>query len=155
MQRKHSMSVFIAVIVMLSGGAMANEIYKWTDAEGNVHYRDRPSGEPSEVRLGIASKPTDKSALAEQQDSFAAAQARRAESKAAAADAAKAAEAEAQAAAEKQKRCDGYRKSLQRYSEARRLYKEGPDGERTYLDEEETLKARQQLEAHIAENCSG
>lgn len=155
MQRKHSMSVFIAVIVMLSGGTMANDIYKWTDAEGNVHYRDRPSGEPSEVRLGIASKPTDKSALAEQQDSFVAAQARRAESKAAAADAAKAAEAEAQAAAEKQKRCDGYRKSLQRYSEARRLYKEGPDGERTYLDEEETLKARQQLEAHIAENCSG
>ena len=153
MQRKRLMSGLVVLAVMICGSAMANDIYKWTDDDGNVHYRDRPTGEASEVRLGIAYGRTDKSAVEQRQSSFAESQARRAESKAAAADAAKQAEAEAQAATEKQKQCDGYRKSLQRYGESRRLYKEGPDGERTYLDDDEMIKARQQLEAHIAENC--
>ena len=153
MQRKRLMSGLVVAAVMICGSAMANDIYKWTDDDGNVHYRDRPTGEASEVRVGIAYRRTDQSAVEQQRSSFAESQARRAESKAAAADAAKQAEAEAQATAEKQKQCDGYRKSLQRYGESRRLYKEGPDGERTYLDEVEMLKARQQLEAHIAENC--
>ena len=154
MQRNRMMSGLLVAALMLGGSAMANEIYKWTDADGTVHYRDRPTGESSEVRLGIAYSRTDSSAVEQRQQSFAESQARRAESKAAAEEAAKETQAEAQVEAEKQKRCDGYRKSLQRYGESRRLYKEGPNGERTYLDEDEMLKARHQLEAHIAENCS-
>jgi hypothetical protein len=154
MQRNRLMSGLVVAALVLGGSAMANEIYKWTDEDGTVHYRDRPTGESTEVRLGIAYSRTDSSAVAQRQQSFAESQARRAESKAAAEEAAKEAEAEAQADAENEKRCDGYRKSLQRYGEARRLYKEGPNGERTYLDEDEMLKARQQLEARIAEDCS-
>lgn len=154
MQRNRLMSGLLVAALVLCGSAMADEIYKWTDAEGNVHYRDRPTGEANEVRLGIAYSRTDASSVEQQKQSLAESQARRAESKAAAQEAASEAEAEARAAADKQKKCDGYRKSLQRYGEARRLYKEGPDGERTYLDDDAMLKARQQLEAHIAENCS-
>ena len=36
----------IAAAMMLSGAALGNEIYKWVDADGNVHYRDTPSGGP-------------------------------------------------------------------------------------------------------------
>ena len=154
MQRNRMMSGLLVAALVLGGSAMANEIYKWTDEDGTVHYRDRPTGESSEVRLGIAYNRTDRSAVEQRQQSFAESQARRAESKAAAEEAAREADVEAQAAADKQKKCDGYRQSLQRYGEARRLYKEGPDGERTYLDDGEMQKARQQLEAHIAENCS-
>ena len=154
MQRNRMMSGLAVVAILICGGAAANDIYKWTDEDGNVHYRDRPTGAASEVRVGIAYSRTNSSTVEQQQKSLAESQARRAESKAAAADAAKAAEAEAQAAAEKQKKCEGYRESLQRYDESRRLYKEGPDGERTYLDDDAMLKARQQLEAHIAEHCN-
>jgi hypothetical protein len=153
MQRNRLMSGLAVAALALYGSAMANEIYKWTDADGTVHYRDRPTGESSEVRLDVAYSRTDRSTVEQRQQSFAESQARRAESRAAADEAAREAETEAQAAAEKQKKCDGYRQSLQRYNEARRLYKEGPDGERTYLDDDEMLKARQQLEDHIAENC--
>ena len=153
MQRNRLVSGLVVAALALYGSAMANEIYKWTDADGTVHYRDRPTGESSEVRLGIAYSRTDSSAVEQRQQSFAESQARRAESKAAAEEAEREADAEARAEAEKQKKCDGYRNSLQRYNESRRLYKEGPDGERTYLDDDEMIKARQQLEAHIAENC--
>ena len=153
MQRIRLMSGLVAAAVFICSAAAANDIYKWTDDDGNVHYRDRPTGEASEIRLGVAYSRTDASTVEQRRLSLAESQARRAESKAAAADAARAAEAEAQAAADKQKKCDGYRESLRRYGEARRLYKEGPDGERTYLDDDAMLKARQQLEAHIAENC--
>ena len=154
MQSNRIMSGLLVAAFLLCGSAMANEVYKWTDENGTVHYRDRPTGEANEVRLGIAYNRTDASTVEQQRQSLAESQARRAESKSAAEEAAKEAQAEARAEAERQERCDGYRKSLQRYAEARRLYKEGPDGERTYLDEDEMLKARQQLEAHIAENCS-
>ena len=32
----------------VSMGAMANEIYKWTDADGNVNYEYLPSGAATE-----------------------------------------------------------------------------------------------------------
>ena len=153
MQRNRLMSGLLVAALAFCGSTMANEIYKWTDADGTVHYRDTPTGEANEVRLGIAYNRTDKSIIEQQQISLAESQLRRAESKAAAEEADRKAEAEAQAAADQQKQCDGYRKSLQRYNDAYRLYKEGPNGERTYLDDDEMLKARQQLEARIAEDC--
>ena len=153
MQRNRLVSGLVVAALALCTSAMADEIFKWTDADGTVHYGDRPTGESSEVRLGIAYSRTDSSAVEQRQQAFAESQARRAESKAAAEEAAREAEAEAQAAVEKQKKCEGYRNSLQRYNDAWRLYKEGPDGERTYLDDDEMRKAREQLEKHIAENC--
>jgi hypothetical protein len=47
----------------VSMGAMANEIYKWTDADGNVHYEDRPTGAATEVRLDLTYRSTDRSAV--------------------------------------------------------------------------------------------
>ena len=48
-----------------SGAALAGDIYKWVDAEGNVHYGDRPAGAQSE-RMAIDSKPTDEARVAAQ-----------------------------------------------------------------------------------------
>ena len=52
-----------AVAVAVSAAALAGDVYKYIDADGNVHYVDRPTGEPSEQRLAIVSKPTDQSAV--------------------------------------------------------------------------------------------
>ena len=81
-------------------------------------------------------------------------QAARQERRDAANDADRVAEEEAAAAAAQQKQCESYRASLERYAQSRRIYREGADGERTYLDDDEMTQARKRLEDHIAKNCS-
>ncbi len=154
MQRNRLLLGFAVIALTLCGGVMANEIYKWTDEEGNVHYRDRPTGEPSEVRLGISYSSTDKSVVQQQQQARLDSQATRQERRDAADEAERTAAEEATAAAGRQKQCDSYRASVERYAQSRRIYREGADGERTYLDDDEMTQARKRLEDHIAENCS-
>lgn len=154
MPRNKNFLIFTVFALMLSGSAVAKDIYKWTDEEGNVHYRDRPTGAPSEVRLGISYKGTDKTIVEQQQKAQLDSQTARQERRNARDEADRAAAAEAAAAAERQKQCDSYRASLERYAQSRRLYREGENGERTYLDDDEMMQARKRLEDHIAENCS-
>ena len=154
MQRNRLLLGFAIITLTLCGGAGANEIYKWTDEEGNVHYRDRPMGAPSEVRMGISYSRPDKDVVQQQQEKHVATQTARQERRDAADEADRVAAAEAAAAADQQKQCDSYRASLERYAQSRRLYREGPDGERTYLDDDEMTQASKRLEDHIAKNCS-
>lgn len=159
MQHNRFLLGFAIIALTLCGGTFVNEtradeIYKWTDADGNVHYRDRPTGAPNEVRLGISYSRTDQGVVQQQQKSRIDSQVARQEQRAAADEADRVAAEEAAAAAEREKQCASYRASLQRYMQSRRLYKEGTDGERTYLGDDEMMQARQRLEEHIAENCS-
>ena len=154
MQRNQLLLGFAVIALTLCGSAVANEIYKWTDEEGNVHYFDRPTGAPSEVRLGTSYNRTDTGVVQQQQEARVATQAARQERRNAADEADRVAAEEAAAAADRQKQCDSYRASLERYAQSRRLYREGADGERTYLDEDEMMQARKRLEDHIAKNCS-
>ena len=60
-------SLFTATLVtgalLCAASATAGEIYKYTDADGNVHYGDRPTGNPTEERLAIVSRGTDPAAV--------------------------------------------------------------------------------------------
>lgn len=145
----------LAIIALTAGGgAMANEIYKWVDDEGNVHYGDRPTGSATEQRLAANFRRTDSSSVQKRIESLEASQAARQERRAAAAEEAKSAAAQKAEAEEKQKRCETYRARLESYVQSRRLYREDENGERVYLDETETQNARQRVEDLIAENCS-
>lgn len=154
MNSKRLLVLFAAFALTIGSGAMASDIYKWVDDQGNVHYGDRPSGNdntevvaltyqranPGAVKRGTA-------AQGELAESLKDKRAAREEEKNAAAEQAAAAEA-------KQKRCDTYRARLEKFVQSRRLYREDESGERVYLDEDETIAARQKLEELIAENCS-
>lgn len=154
MKGKRFMLGFVALAFTVGGGAMANEIYKWVDHQGNVYYEDRPSGFATEQRLVVNNRRTDSSAVQERIDSRLDGQAARQEKKAAAAEEAAAAAKEEAEAAAKQKKCDTYRVRLQSFDEARRLYREDEDGERVYLDDTQRQDARQKVEERIAENCT-
>jgi hypothetical protein len=152
--KKQILAAAIALTLASSGAALANDIYKWVDADGNVHYGDRPVGQQSE-RMAIQSRPTDPAAVRDQYQSGMQSFTERREADAeAAAEAAKAEEEKQAEAEERRKKCESSRATMERFVRSRRLYREDESGEREYLDEAETLAARQRVEDAVSEYCN-
>jgi len=138
--------------LLASGLAVAGEIYKWTDDDGNVHYEDRPTGDTEIERLDVVSNNTDNSIVQARLDADRKAR-----------DAARQVASEAppemtkeEIRAEQQKRndqCQQYRDQLQAFLRSQRLYREDDAGERTYLSEVEVMAARTRVEGQIQEYC--
>ena len=145
-------SAAAVLALSLSGPAVASDIYKWVDEDGNVHYGDKPVGEQSE-RLAIASKPTDPSRVQAEVQAIAETRARIAETELAAASARTSEEEMRAEAEERAQKCAESRATMQRFVTSRRLYREDEAGERVYLDEAETQAARQRVEDQINEYC--
>lgn len=154
MKGKRFLIGFAALAMTIGGGAMANEIYKWTDENGNVHYGDRPTNIQNEELMALSYRRTDPNTVQQQVQKQAAAMTARQEARTAAAEEAKTAEAKAAEAAENQKKCESYRARLQTFVQSRRLYRQDENGERVYLDEQQTQEARQRVEELIAEHCT-
>lgn len=148
-------AVVLALILTAAacGAAHSSEIYKWVDAEGNVHYGDRPSGVASEERLTIRSQPTDPARIQQQVQA-------RLDRQAEAAEAAEnkppgpTREERAAEAAERKQKCDMYTQRLETFIVKRHLYRELENGERYYLTEEEMQAARDDVRAKIDEFCT-
>ena len=151
--KRIALSCAIAAMI-LSMSAMANEIYKWTDADGNVYYGDRPSGAATEERLDITYRSTDSSAVQKRVKSRIDAQQGAEEAQMVAAAANQEAADNAAAETERNDRCQKSRARLDSYRQARRLYRTDENGERVYLDDTQRQEARQKAEEQIAEFCS-
>ncbi len=139
--------------LLFSAAALASDIYKSVDEDGNVRYRDRPSGAATEEVVPITYKRSSAAAVQRQRQSLADAEKARREQRSAAAEAAAAADDKAAEAAERQKQCEAYRARLETLLQANRVYREGPDGERVYLDGAEIDAARRRVEQQIEETC--
>lgn len=139
--------------VFAAGTLSASEIYKWTDAEGNVHFGDKPVG-AAPVKLAIASRPTDQAAVQAQNAARREARATAATEAAEAAAKLPSAEELRAAAVEKDQKCAEYRQKMQALVQSRRIYNEDENGERVYLDEAETIAARAKVEEQVNEYCS-
>jgi len=153
MNIRHVMTGFAALAIALGTAAFADDIYKWTDEDGNIHYGDRPSGAESEERLQFSYNRTDNSALqARVQTQRDATSSRRQAREDAKSDKQTAADDRA-AAEEKQAQCQSYRAQLKTMLESPRVYREGESGERNYLDEAARAEARSKAEELIKETC--
>jgi len=138
--------------LLASGIAVAGEIYKWTDDDGNVHYEDRPTGDMEIERLDIVTKNTDNSLVQANLDANREAR-----------DAARQVASEAppemtrdEILAEQQKRkdeCQRYRDRLQELLRSQRLYEEDEAGNRSYLSDEDMMAARTRVQDQIQEYC--
>ena len=151
--RRYRLVFTVSVAALLfSGATVAGEIYKWLDKDGNAHYEDRPIADADIERLNIASKSTDNAAIQARQ---------RADREARAAARQVAAEApkemskqELRAEQEKrQEQCQSYRDRMVRFSRSQRLFEEGEDGERRYLDDAETVAAHNRVQQQIDKHC--
>ena len=153
MKTRHLTIGIIALALTAAGGAFANEIYKYTDADGNVHYTDRPSGESSEERLQVSYNRTDSAAVQNRVETRQATEAKREEARTEAQKAKQAAEDERTAAEERAAKCADYRQKMKSMLEARRVYREDESGERVYLDDVARAEARTKAEELIKEHC--
>jgi hypothetical protein len=153
MNIRRLMAGIAALTLTLSSGVFAEDIYKWTDEDGNIQYEDRPSGEPSEERLQFSYNRTSSSAVDQRVKARHDTENTRRETREEeAADERTAAENRA-AAEERLARCDSYRASLKTMLESRRVYREDEAGERQYLDETARAEARTKAEELIKDTC--
>jgi catalase len=149
---RKSLLLLVTAALGFSSAVLSSEIYKWTDADGNVHYEDRPVGEDVQ-RLNIVSSNTDNAivqasidARRERETARAEARSKRSEDEQAATSAK--AEAEKRVA-----KCAESRARMESYLQARRLYNENDAGEREYLDESGIMKARERAQEQIQKFC--
>ena len=144
---------FAAFSMTVSSGVFADNIYKWTDENGDVHYADRPSGEPSEEILQFSYNRTDSTAVQKRVQSLRDTTAARREARAEAGKAALTAIETRELAEQKLARCHEYRAKLQTMANSRRLYRQSDAGERVYLDEAAKAEAHRNIEALIKDTC--
>jgi hypothetical protein len=151
--RKNVIAFVMMLAVSSVGMAFASDIYKWTDEQGNIHYGDRPTNEASEEPLAVSSKPIDLSKVqARVQTRY---EERAAVEEAAASKPAEPTPEELPAQAlERQEKCATYKARLRKFLTSRHLYRADENGDRVYLDEDETLAARERVENQVAKYCS-
>jgi hypothetical protein len=151
----NKLALSCAVLAMtFAGSAIANEIYKWTDEEGNVHYEDRPTGAATEERLQMTYNRTDRSDVQRRVQARVDARTAREEAQSVAAAAEQEAAESAAIAAERAQKCEKSRARLESYLQSRRLYRTDENGERVYLDDTQREEARRKAEEQITEFCS-
>lgn len=138
----------------MASGSMANEIYKWTDENGDVYYEDRPTGAATEERLHMTYNRTDSTDVQRRVQARMEARTAREEARTAAAEAQDEATESAAIAAERAQQCEKSRARLESYLQSRRLYRTDSNGERVYLDDEQRQEARRKTEEQISEFCS-
>lgn len=145
--------ITVACAVLLASGlAVGGEIYKWTDADGYVHYEDRPIGKTDMQHVDIISRNTDNSVVQARLDADrkARATARQVASEATPEMTREEVRAEQKA---RQEKCQAYRGQLEAFLRSNRLYKEEDGGDRRYLSEDEVMAARSRVEGQIQEYC--
>lgn len=133
--------------------ALASDIYRYTDENGNSIYVDRPTGNPDETRMNVSSRNTDNAAVQAgvqtRQDT-----AKANKESAAAEDDAKPTRSEKRAlAAANQQQCQAYRTQLDTFVASRRLFREDESGERVYLSDAESQEAQDRVRRLIEETC--
>ncbi len=140
----------------LCGPALAQEasVYRWVDAQGIVHYSDQPAADRSAEELPIRYRKTDRGALQARQKSKAELDAAAGVREGQASDADAAAEADRQKVlAERDTNCKAARDRVAKYTNALRLYKPGPNGERVYLTNEELDVERAEANRAVDQWC--
>lgn len=132
------------VLALLSLPASA-QVYKWTDANGKVHYSDKPVGNGEAVHIPKSQQvdPEAKTRLQQfrnQLDSSKVVDEKQAEEK-------------QKLAAEQQAKCEKTRLRLQQYEEVGQIV-QVKDGERVYLDYQQKDAQMAEMRQFLQENCN-
>ena len=148
-------TVTLVAALLIAAGAQAGDVYVTKDAKGNPVYTDTPQSIPAQ-KVNIANSGTDPTVVQKRYSDTMSQYAKDdAQENKAAAKAADSANASATTAEDKAKRCTDARQRYQSLMDSPRLYEEGPNGERRYLDSPEVDAARSNAKQVMDQFCSG
>lgn len=138
-------------VVQASTTHASTTIYKWTDRDGNVHFGDRPDNieNATELKIKISNSTGVKNSSGNNKE-------REYLLKKIAEDEKADAEKRIKKVANDKKRrmlCNNYRSELQAYTQSNRVYKVAPDGERTYLTEQQRAVNTNKFKKAVAKYC--
>jgi hypothetical protein len=140
-----------ATALLLAAGAYANDVYRWVDETGTVHYGDRPGNREAERITLVIDRPASAARAASPPPR------RTTGSPAESAPQPVVAEPPEPSAREQREQqaaaCQEARQRLETFTTARRLYRVGEDGEREYLSDAELEEARAQAAAEVERLC--
>lgn len=137
--------------ILACGGPAHAEVYKWTDAQGKVHYTDRPAQADTPRLKGVS---TGQAATTQQATQSLNArdqeyQKRRKEAE----DARAKAEKEAEQARLQRENCEKARNNLSALQNTPRVFSTNAAGQRVYLDEAGRASALANSQKAVSEFC--
>ena len=146
--------LFLAVAICATAVAQEASVYRWVDAQGIVHYSDQPAADSSAEELPIRYRKTDRGALQARLKAKSELEEAGNVREGQESDADAAAEADRQKVlAEREATCKSARDRVAKYTNALRLYKPGPNGERVYLTSEELDVERADANRAVEQWC--
>jgi hypothetical protein len=151
-----SLALALAACVLAGGPANRQahaDVYKYVDEKGVAQYTDKPPTLPAQ-RLGMESRPTDPAAAKARSDEEMKRASATAEGEQKTAEQQKDQQAAAELTAkDKADRCVKARERYDQYMNSQRLYKQGADGAREYLDDAALDNARNSARISMEELC--
>ncbi|HSN18657.1 MAG TPA: DUF4124 domain-containing protein [Gammaproteobacteria bacterium] len=149
------------MIVLVSGAALASlliaaaadPVYKWVDADGNVHFSQTPppNATTKVQHLNIDVPPPDPQAAAQEQALIQAQQDQQEKAK----QEAEKNKPDPKAEAAKKQQCDDLRSKLNVLRQSGRTATTDANGNLTFLDDDARAKQEKAIQDQIAANCSG
>lgn len=142
--------LLLIFLLFFGAGASADVVYKWTDANGEVHFSDRPRNGSEAIDLPV--EPRYPSAQGQEPPSDARGESEQEESAAEDRGQQQIADAEKQKEI-RRKNCATARQTLERNKTLGRMYRVGPDGERHYLSDKERKHVLDRSRADVDKWC--
>lgn len=155
-----------AVALLMAGltvAASADNYYKWSDSQGQIHYSDLPPTQPDAKILGVFNKESsviDEETGDDQGDSGDDGDNGQTVLPSGNDTSEPPVDNEAMAAVQKDvanakvKQCKEAQDRYQRYVESRRLFRETKDGKREYLTDQQLADARVKAKQAVDESCN-
>ncbi|HVA56042.1 MAG TPA: DUF4124 domain-containing protein [Gammaproteobacteria bacterium] len=143
----------LTVTALTCMSALADQVYRWVDAQGNVHYSQTPPPDAiTKAKLvDVKPIPPDSTGVEQQQQLVKSMDA----AKEAQQQAAASARQQAQQKAEKQQACDAAHKRLQEYMQAHKVITNASSANPTYYTGDNLVKFRQQAQQQVDKLCAG
>ncbi len=136
----------VLLSLLILPGLAGAEIYRWTDAKGQVHYSEQPAVGAEKVEVKPQVMQRDEATRATEERSQRFYQARQQERTEAAA-------ANSKSQAERAQECSKLRSSLAELEQGGKFYKTDANGELNYYSDEQIEGAKANLRSRLSSRC--
>lgn len=151
-----SACVLLAIAGLLSHTPLMAQIYKWTDADGNVHFSDQPPPDDAvgSSEVAISSEQPDAAEQAAVRTQTLRLQSRNEASSRSRAQREVVRKQQRESLQQRERKCAAARAQLAVVERTTRTFRPGPDGERVYMDEATRAARTERIRQAVQRFCN-